>query len=247
MKASAIIQARISSTRLPSKVLLDLCGKPMISRVIEHAKAINGVDTVILATGKGKENLPLVKIALENGIESFAGSEDDVLERYYLASKNINCDYVIRITGDNPFTDHNSASLALEFAFAHDADHCTTAGIPTGTGVEIIKKSALAKAFKEGKEPHHREHVTPYIKEHPELFKIIRFVSPLINPYPDLRLTVDTAEDFKLIEKIYNGLYRGKPIELAEIINFIIKNPELRLINSSVEQRPMTHHSNAKQ
>jgi len=243
MKAAAIIQARISSTRLQSKALLELCGKPMIFHVIEHAKSISGADTVILATGAGKENLPLIRIAGQCGIKSYAGSEDDVLERYFLASSELDCDYIIRITGDNPLTDHISASHALKYACGEDADHCTTSGIPTGTGVEIIKKSALAKAFHEGREPHHREHVTPYIKEHPALFKIARFKSPLTNPFPDLRLTVDTDEDYRLIKIIYNELYREKPVVLEDVINFIIKNPELRLINSGVEQRPMTHHS----
>lgn len=245
MKASAIIQARISSTRLPSKAMLDLCGKPMIYHVIEHAKLISGLNSVILATGSGMENYPLLKIASECGIDSFSGSEDDVLERYYLASEKTDCDYVIRITGDNPLTDHKSASYALEFACNNNADHCTTSGIPVGTGVEIIRKSALDKAYSEGKEPHHREHVTPYIKEHPELFSIIKYNSTLANPLPDLRLTVDTAEDFKLIELIFNKLYHEKPIELIDVITYITQNPELFLINSNVEQRPMTHHSHA--
>ena len=243
MKAAAIIQARISSTRLPSKALLELCGRPMIYHVIQHAKNIKDVETVILATGRGKQNIPLLKIASECGIKSFTGSEDDVLERYFLASEKIDCDYVIRITGDNPLTDHQSASNALKYAFEQDADHCTTNGIPVGTGVEIIRKTALYEAYIKGKEPHHREHVTPFIKEHPELFKIVKYQSPLVNPFPDLRLTVDTSEDFKLIEILYNELYDDAPIELCDVINFIKKNPDLRFINSGVEQRPMTHHS----
>lgn len=243
MKAAAIIQARISSTRLPSKAMLDLGGIPMTCHVIDHAKSIQGVETVILATGSGKENLPLIKLASDCGIESYSGSEDDVLARYYLASEELDCDYIIRITGDNPLTDHKSASLTLIHAYENNADHCTTAGIPIGTGVEIIKKSALSKAYNEGKDPYQREHVTPYIKEHPEIFNIIKFQSTLINPYPDLRLTIDTAEDFELMEIIYNNLYYGKPLELKDVIDYIIKNPELRFINSSVQQRPMTHHS----
>lgn len=243
MKSAVIIQARISSTRLPSKALLELCGRPMIFHVIEHAKLIDNAESVILATGKGKENIPLLKIAAQCGIDSFAGPEDDVLERYFSASERIDCDYVIRVTGDNPLTDHISASNALKYAYEHDADHCTTNGIPVGTGVEIIRKTALYEAFTDGKEPHHREHVTPYIKEHPELFKIVKYQSPLVNPFPDLRLTVDTAEDFKLMELIYNALYEGVPVELSDVINFIKKNPDLRFINSGVEQRPMTHSS----
>ncbi len=243
MKAAAIIQARIASTRLPSKALLPLAGTAMIYHVIERAKSINGVEKIILATGVGSENLPLIDIASLCGVDVFAGPEDDVLKRYYLASERIDCDYVIRVTGDNPLTDHISASHALEHACLHNADHCITEGIPLGTGVEVIKKSALGRAFIEGKEPHHREHVTPFIKEHPEIFSIIRYRSEHENPFPGLRLTVDTAEDFKLMETIYNILYRGRPIEPGAVIELFKQRPELMLINSSVEQRPMTHHS----
>jgi len=244
MKAAAIIQVRLNSTRLPSKALLELCGVPMVVHVIERAKAIAGADTVILATGRGEENSPLVKIAENYGIGIFRGSESDVLERYHIAASEIDCDYVIRITGDNPLTDHVSAASALAYAVETGADHCTTAGIPLGTGVEVIKKSALTKAYKEGREPHHREHVTPYIKEHPELFRIVKYQSTLDNPFPDLRLTVDTAEDFALMKEIYGELYKGSPVKLEEVIDLVKRRPELRLINASVEQRPMTHHSN---
>ena len=243
MKAAAVIQARLNSTRLHSKALLPLCGIPMITHVIERAKAIDGVSTVILATGKGEENAPLADIASNCGIKIFRGSESDVLERYHMAASETDCKYIIRITGDNPLTDFESAASALKHACSTDADHCTTSGIPLGTGVEVIKKTALEKAYKEGNEPHHREHVTPYIKEHPELFRIEKYISPLKNPFDDLRLTVDTSEDFELMNRIYNELYKGVPIRLEEVIDLIRKIPELRLINSGVEQRPMTHHS----
>ncbi len=244
MKAAAVIQARLNSTRLPSKVLLELCGRPMIWHVIERANAIYGASNVILATGSGEENDPLADIASACGADIFRGSEYDVLERYYKAVEEIDCDYVIRITGDNPLTDHESAALALMHARKTGADHCTTSGIPLGTGVEVIKKSALARAYLEGKDPHHREHVTPYIKEHPEIFRIGKYISTLKNPFDDLRLTVDTSEDFDLMTRIYRSLYKGRPIRLEEVISLFEKNPELRLINSGIEQRPMTHYSN---
>jgi len=244
MKAAAVIQVRLNSTRLPSKALLPLCGIPMITHVIERAKAIEGISDIILATGRGAENDPLEDIAAESDIGIFRGSESDVLERYYLASSETDCDYVIRITGDNPLTDHESASSALKHAYKTGADHCTTSGIPLGTGVEVIKKTALQRAYNEGAEPHHREHVTPYIKEHPELFMIEKYISSLKNPFNDLRLTVDTSEDFELMNRIYNELYKGAPIRLEEVISLIRQYPELLMINSGVEQRPMTHHSN---
>ena len=244
MKALAIIQARISSTRLKSKALLNLCDIPMIRHVIERTKAINGIDSVILATGDGEKNHPLLEIASQCDIEFFAGSENNVLERFFAASKEKTCSYIIRVTGDNPLTDFESASKTLEYAIETDADHAAALGIPVGTGVEVIKKDALLRAYESGHEPHHKEHVTPYIKEHTELFKLIRYQSQLRNPYPDLRLTVDTPEDYKLIEIIYNELYHGELIRLKDVIDLIDRRPELQTINSNIEQRPMTHHSN---
>jgi spore coat polysaccharide biosynthesis protein SpsF len=244
MKALAIIQARISSTRLNSKALLDLNGKPMIYHVIERTKAIKGIGAVILATGQVEKNRALLEIASQSNIEFFAGSEDNVLERFFLASKDKICDYIIRVTGDNPLTDFESASNALEYALETNADHVTTSGIPLGTGVEVIKKSALQEVYKSGHEPYHKEHVTPYIKEHPELFKIVKYQSSLVNPYPNLRLTVDTLEDYKLMEIIYKELYHSGLIRLKEVIDLIDRRPEIQSINSNIEQRPMTHHGN---
>lgn len=244
MIAVAIIQARITSTRLHSKALKKLSGIPMISHVIERTKLINGIGHVILATGTGSENSVLLDIAKHHSIASFAGSENNVLDRFYQAAKNIESTYIVRVTGDNPLTDYESAALAIDYAVKTGADHCNIAGIPTGTGVEVIKKTALAEACKKADKPYQYEHVTPFIKEHPELFLLATFTSQLYNPYPDLRLTVDTEEDFILMQRIYSELYRGHAIILPDVIRYIADNPDLRLINNSIEQRPMTHSSN---
>ncbi len=243
MKSVAVIQARVSSTRLPGKALKDLCGHPLIFHVIERAKKIRGIDQVILATGERPENQPLVEIAKSMGISHFTGSENDVLGRFQESVKNISCDYVIRITGDNPFTDNYSASMALDYSIKVNADHCYIAGIPVGTGVEIIKKTALEKAYKNGLKPHHREHVTPYIKENPRLFKLVKYTAETENPFPNLRLTVDTDEDFTLAEVLYKALYKGKPLTLTEVLNYVKMNPSIQEINRDIKQRPLTHSS----
>ena len=243
MKTIAVIQARISSTRLSEKAMIPLCGKPMIVHVIERALAIDGIDGVILATGISAVNDPLERIAGDCGIAVFRGSEDNVLERFYRAVEGAGCDYIMRITGDNPLTDPVSASQALEHARGKMCDHCSVSGIPVGTGIEIISMKALERAYRESSSPYHFEHVTPFIKEHPELFSIEKFRSTLENPFPDLRLTVDTPEDFQLMKIIYDALYKGQPILLADVISFIKANHEFIIINSHVEQRPMTHSS----
>jgi spore coat polysaccharide biosynthesis protein SpsF len=241
--ATAIIQARMNSTRLPGKSLLDLGGKPLLHHVIDRARAIEGVTTVVLATAHGEENIPLVELARVAGIDIFIGSLDNVLERFYIASQEFPADYIIRITGDNPFTDPEYASIALSIAAESSADLCSISNLPLGTAVEIIKKQALDEAYRSASKPYHFEHVTPYIKEHDEIFRIERHEVTFPNPFPDLRLTVDTDEDYRLARLIYENLYTGEIIPLKRVISFLSEHPEMAAINSNVRQRPMTHSS----
>lgn len=231
----------MSSTRLPGKALLPLGGKPLIHHVFQRAGAIEAVERIILATSIGSENAPLIEFAEDMGIDIFVGSIDNVLERYFLASEEFGGSWIMRITGDNPFTDPEYASLALKTAIEQDADLTAVSGLPLGTAVEIIKKSALAKAYRDAGKPHELEHVTPYIKEHPELFAISRVPASIDNPFPDLRLTIDTPEDYELAQKIYTELYQGSPFTLSSVIEFLKQNPRLIKINSAIQQRPMTH------
>jgi spore coat polysaccharide biosynthesis protein SpsF len=244
IKTTAIIQARMSSERLPGKSVLPLAGKPLIWHVIERAKAIDNISDVVLATGVSKINDQLEIIAKECGISVFRGSENNVLERYKLASDKQKSEYIVRITGDNPFTDPTYASMALEIAIESGSDLSSLNNIPLGTAVEIIKKSALDDAFKMSHESYHYEHVTPFIKEHPELFKIEKHPALFKNPFEHLRLTVDTKEDYNLALKIYESLYDGKIFSLESIITFLEKNPDLLNINNKIQQRGMTHSSN---
>jgi spore coat polysaccharide biosynthesis protein SpsF len=240
--AVALIQARMNSTRLPGKAMLDLGGRPLICHVIDRARAIEGVSTVVLATAHGEENAPLVELARQCGIEVFVGSLDNVLERFYLASREFPARYIIRITGDNPFTDHEYASRALALAEKSGADLTSFSGLPLGAAVEIIKTGALQRAYRESSQAYHFEHVTPYIKEHEELFRIERH-NARKGSAAGLRLTVDTAEDYRLACAIYEGLYRGSPFTLDAVIDFLAAHPDLARINSAVQQRPMTHSS----
>lgn len=243
---TAIIQARMDSSRLPGKVMLDLAGKPFIYHVIERAKAIAGVSRVVLATGKSKNNLPLVEIAKSLDIYSFMGSETNVLERFKTAAEKFGGDYIVRITGDNPFTDPEYASMAVDIAVESREDLCSVSNIPLGTAVEVIRRDALFSAQSMSSEPYQFEHVTPYIKEHPELFNIGRHDVHFDNPFENLRLTVDTAEDYNFVSEIYRALYSGSIIPLKDVIRFLKENPELLKINSGIDQRPMTHSSDEK-
>ncbi len=244
-RVAAVIQARMQSRRLPGKAMLDLAGKPLLAHVIERTRRIEGVDTVVLATCIGNENAPIIELAQSMNTEVFVGSVENVLERYCLAAREFGGEYIIRVTGDNPFTCPEYASMALEISLESKADLCALSNLPLGTAVEIIKMEALEEAYKMSDKPYHREHVTPLIKEHPELFHIERPSVNFKNTFPNLRLTVDTAEDYSLAKTIYENLYHGEIFSLIEVMNFIQTRPELASINMEVRQRPMTHSENS--
>ena len=236
---TAIIQARMQSKRLPGKSILPLAGKPLISHVIERTRAMRGIDQVVVATCEGNDDL--VNCARDCGAETFVGSEHNVLERYTLASREFGGDYIVRVTGDNPFTDTGYGSEAVAYAIETESDLSSLSGLPLGAGVEIIKRTALESAYRESTTPYHLEHVSPFIKEHPERFSIRRKTVEVANPFKNLRLTVDTPEDYSLACRIYDELYRGEIFPIADVISFIEKNFSLIEINKDIEQRPMTH------
>lgn len=237
---NAIIQARMGSKRLAGKTLARLAGKPLLAHVLERARAISGLNKVVLATSDVKDNLPLMELAASLQLESFAGSERNVLERYCMASKLFPSDYIVRITGDNPFTDVHFAEKTVELALKTGADLCSFNNLPLGTAVEVIKTETLHKTQQTANKAHHLEHVTPFIKEHPEQFLVVREKAVYDNPFKFMRLTVDTPEDLKLARIICDALYTGAPFGIDEIINFLKTRPELLEINSAIEQRPMT-------
>ncbi len=158
----------MQSTRLPQKSVLPLAGKPLLYHVIQRAKAIDGVTTVVVAIPDDETNEPLAHIAQQCGVNIFKGGMHNVLERFYGAYTCFGGDYIVRITADNPFTDSYYASIAVREAITQSADLCAIKNLPLGTGVEVISSGALEKAYQLSSKPYHFEHVTPYIKEnHP--------------------------------------------------------------------------------
>ena len=239
---TAIIQARMQSKRLPGKSMKVIAGKPLLAHVIERAQKMEGMDEVVVATCPGNE--PIVELARSLGVQFFVGSESNVLERYYLAAQQAGGDYIVRITGDNPFTDVEYGSMAIEIATETGADLSSISGLPLGAGVEVIKREALDAAYRESCTPYHFEHVTPYIKEHEELFTIQRHPVRMKNTVKDFRLTVDTPEDYELACRIYDALYKGEPFSIREVVAFLSEHPELASLNRDISQRPMTHSEN---
>lgn len=234
MKYLVMIQARCGSTRLPNKVLKDLCGKPALERMIERVKRSKVVDEVMVVTSIEKNNLPILKLCAEMGVRVGIGSENDVLDRFYQSAKLLKPEYIIRLTADCPCFDAELLDQAI-FGMQESTDYCgmTSESFADGLDLEIIKFSALEKSWREAVHSFEREHVTQYIIRHPELFEQLDFQSP-IGYFGDHRWTVDEPEDFELVSKIYehfiNELYTEN-FGYKDILNYLNKNPEIRNIN----------------
>lgn len=229
-----LIQARCGSSRLPNKVLKEFSGKTDLQWVIERVKRSKLIDEVIVITSIEKNNLPLIKLCTELDTRVFVGSEDDVLDRYYQAAKLIRPKYVIRITADCPIFDWRYLDMAIE-ALDKDTDYLTEEEnqFPDGLDIEIMTFSALEKAWELADMISEREHVTLYIRNHPEMFNIKKMACP-IDGIGDNRWTLDEDEDFELISEIYNYFLKiGKDDFVTEdILEYLDKNPQLKNTNS---------------
>lgn len=239
----AIIQARMGSTRLPGKVLLDLAGKSMLARVVERAQAVPLVNKVIIATTNHILDNQIELLCKQNGWICFRGSEEDVLDRYYQAAKREKADHIVRLTADTPLFSVRETNRLIEqhlksnVAYTHNLT-VFGSGMPLGTGSEIFTFAALEQSWQEGQELHHREHVDEYIYENPHLFEIAMVPAMPELCFPELRLTVDTPEDLTLMQQIYQQLCQPSEIvKLSEVISLLRHDPELKKLNSHVLQK----------
>jgi spore coat polysaccharide biosynthesis protein SpsF len=241
-QAIAIIQARMTSTRLPGKVLKTIKGKPLLEHVIRRIRYSKNLGDTIVATVDSIDSTPVIELCNKLDVKTFAGSEYNVLERYYEASKKYDAQIILRITADCPLVDPDVIDLMIERFLASDCDYLSNTMVrtyPRGLDVEIFTFTALEKAFNEATKDYEKEHVTPYIIKHPDIFKLESFINK--DDYSMFRLTVDTIEDFNLIIEIYNRLYKENEIfKLSEIIDLLQSNPELLLINYHVSQKRYT-------
>lgn len=237
-KVGVIIQARMSSSRLPNKVLLNLAGKPILQHVVERCKKAD-IDEVIVATSINKENDVIEEFCKNNNYNCFRGSEDDVLERYYEASKKFNLDIVIRETGDNPLLDPEIINLALKNFFEEKADYTSNAAkrsFPRGLDIEVFSFETLKKTNNLVKDKFQREHVTAFIYNHPEIFNITHLIAKDTIKRPEIRLCMDTEEDLKLLRIIHNGVRKEDIISIEKVIQFLDENPDLIKINLESEK-----------
>ncbi|AEV70520.1 spore coat polysaccharide biosynthesis protein F, CMP-KDO synthetase [Acetivibrio clariflavus DSM 19732] len=233
----------MGSSRLPGKVMIDICGKPVIEHVIDRLKMSKVLDDIIIATTTSVKDKIIVEQAKRNGVKWFCGSEEDVLSRYYYAARENRLSTVVRVTSDCPLIDPVILDEIVEFYKKNDYLLVTNAGnileyrtYPRGLDVEVFSFDILEKAFYSAKKPYQREHVTPYIYETYE--NKIYYYKNNIN-LSKYRWTLDTEEDLKLISIIFNNFYYkyGRNFGFKDILKFIQSNPQLSKINEHIEQK----------
>ena len=232
-----VLQARLDSSRLPGKALLPLGGKPVIFRVMEALNRIPAELRVLACTEDSKSAFE--ELALEAGFSLFAGPKEDVLDRFCLCLRNFDIRHLIRATGDNPFVFTDAAYAIITEGLTLGADYAGYGGLPPGAGVESVNAKALLLAGTEAVSQYDREHVCPYLYTHPEKFLLHRPLAPQPWQYPEIRLTVDTQQDYEQAQILYAALDRlektGKLSEgeryKGEVIIKTIRNEELGVRN----------------
>jgi len=235
-KVVAIIQARMGSKRLPGKVMKEIVGKSMLWHVINRVKHAKELDYVLIATTNLKEDIQVLDLASEMEVRSYAGSENDVLDRYYQAAIMSKADVIVRITADCPLADPNVIDEVVRYYLSNDFDYVSTSIKPTypdGIDVEVFSFTSLEKAWDEAKLVSEREHVTPYIWKNSSIFRIGNFENSENISY--MRWSVDEQCDLEFTRSIYNKLYKNcEMFYVKDILNLLKKHPELMDINKGI-------------
>jgi spore coat polysaccharide biosynthesis protein SpsF len=213
-----ILQARMGSRRLPGKVLADVAGRPLVEHCIVRLIRA-GVGPVILATTIQPADDPLVRFAERLGIRVVRGPEDDVLQRFGQVADYLDARFFIRATADNPAVDVDALARVIAVIDSTGADHVVEDDLPIGAAVEAVRTAALYQALAQARDPYDREHVTPFLYRNPGRFVALRPQAPPAIRRPDVRLTVDTAEDLVFMRQVLEqAALAGDPPPLSAVI-----------------------------
>ncbi|MCF8307115.1 MAG: glycosyltransferase family protein [Ignavibacteriales bacterium] len=244
MNILTVIQARTESTRLPNKVFLSLAGAPLLQRQLERVQASRLSGKVIVATTENRSDNTIEKLCNRIGTEVFRGDADDLLDRHYHAALKYKADAVVKIPSDCPLIDPGiiDCVIGMFIRSGNKYDYLSNlhpASFPDGNDVEIMSFKSLENAWHNAKESYEREHTTPYLWEHPEIFRIGNY---LWEGSEDLsmkmRWTIDYEEDYLFIRSVYDELYPGnKNFGLYDILNLLERKPYLNEINKKYAGR----------
>jgi len=229
MTTLAVLQARMSSSRLPGKVMMPLLGEPMLVRQVERIRRSRLLDGIVLATSTDAADDPLAQLAGALGIPVVRGPLDDVLARYVLAIEHYQPDVVVRLTADCPLTSPTIIDAVIEHFAASNVDYCSntlTPTFPDGLDAEVVRASALVDVAGVSNDPAEREHVTLGIYRRPERYRLANYAGAV--DLASLRWTVDTPDDLAFVASVYEALYLADPdFDLADGLALLEREPGL--------------------
>lgn len=234
MRAVAIIQARMGSSRLPGKVLAPLAGAPLLARMVERVRAARRLDGIVIATTRALQDEPVRRLAAELDLGCVAGSEDDVLSRFVLAAERYGADPIVRLTADCPLIDPEVIDACVDAFGAAKADIAGLGGaFPDGLDTEVVAGWALRRADAEARLRSEREHVTPFLWNRPERFRTLSV--PFPEAAGDQRWTVDEPRDLELVRAVYTRLYRpGHVFGWRAVLELMRSDPGLGRLNAGI-------------
>jgi len=238
MKIVAIVQARMGSSRLPQKVLKDLGGATVLDRVLRRLGRARLVDQILVATTLAPQDSVIVDHCGRGGACVFRGSEQDVLDRYYRAAEHLEAGVVVRITSDCPLIDPEVTDATIQAFLEHHADYASNVRVrtyPRGLDTEVMTVNALERAWREARQPHQREHVTPYIYENPGEFKLHGIEND--TDCSRHRWTFDTPEDLEFLQAVYARFGGRDDFGWREILELVETDPSLADINRHIARK----------
>jgi spore coat polysaccharide biosynthesis protein SpsF len=238
MKIVATIEARMTSSRLPGKVILEACGEPMLQHLIGRLRACPSIDEIVLATTTNAGDDVLEALARKSGISLFRGSEFDVMGRVLAAGESVSADVIVEITGDCPIIDPDIVEQTIQMFVHHSADYVSNNFIrsfPDGMDVQVFRLNTLRQSAAMTCDSLDREHVTRHIRNNPDLFSQVHLVAPPSLHWPELGLTLDEQDDYDLLKKIIENLMPIDPLfSCLDVLRLLKKNPDWLEINRNV-------------
>lgn len=240
MKIVAMIQARTSSTRLPGKVLREIEDKTMLARVVERVQRAKKIDELLVATTDRAADDAILEECKRLAVKVSRGDQDDVLDRYYRAAQLAKAEVIVRITSDCPLIDPAVIDKTVDAFVEAKPDYASNAlerTYPRGLDTEVFSFTALSRAWQEAHKPYERSHVTPYIYEHPEKFKLLSVTGQA--DFSSHRWTVDTTEDLEFVRAIYARFKENPEFSGRDVLDLLEREPELAEINRGVMQKAL--------
>jgi spore coat polysaccharide biosynthesis protein SpsF len=239
-KVVAIIQARMGSTRLPGKVLKDLSGQTVLARVVERLRRSRGIGELLVATTDRPADEAIVDECRRCSVPVWRGDQDDVLDRYYGAAQSVRAEIVVRITSDCPLIDPEITDKTVAAFLEAHADYASNGlqrTYPRGLDTEVMTFDALARAWAQARNTYEREHVTPYIYQHPDEFRLLSVTGE--TDYSSHRWTLDTPEDLAFLQAVYSRMKDIEQFSWRDVLKMLEHAPDLLELNRFVVQKSL--------